>query len=236
MRLPNADYDDVMRRFQHAAERIPTPPELKPAVEALESGQYHEALKVAALHLSASRFSLRTNALRLSGIANARLERWEDSRQCWLSLYIEIPVAQNAVEIATTSVMAGNVEMGEKWVAKALELNSVDRTVPGLMVLTSYLTALTRAGQMKLAFPYLEELKKCYESLQITDSHFLSTRGVPFFETFLEKSAVIVREALDPEQGRAWYASMLPHLDANGCAELSAFLENWTSEKVSLDG
>jgi hypothetical protein len=129
--------------------------------------------------------------------------------------------------------MAGEIEWGEKWVAKALETNRAEPTVLGLGILTNYMTALTQTGHMKLAMPYLEELKKCYESFGITDSHFLWTRGVPFFETFLEKSTVIVQNVLNPEQAQAWYASMLPHLDESGRAQVTEWLAGWPTETTS---
>jgi hypothetical protein len=232
----DVDPEEAVRMFADAAQRVPPPPELLSAVEALEAEQYQLALDVAVPHISAERLSLRTDALRLAGLANARLERWGDSRQCWLSLYSESPSARHALEIATSSVMAGEVDIGEKWVAKAQELNTSDHTLRGLTIITGYLSALTRAGQMKLALPYLEQLKECYESSNTTDDHFLWSRGVPFFETFIEKSAVIVREVLDVEQGRAWYASMLPHLDERGREALNDFLSTWPREVVGTEG
>jgi hypothetical protein len=129
--------------------------------------------------------------------------------------------------------MAGEVARGEQWIAKALELNSAEPTVPGLTILTNFLTALTQTGQTKVAFPYLEQIKECYESLSITDSHFLWTRGVPFFETFLEKSSVITRAELGAEQAHAWYSSMLPHLDQSGREHLSEWLSTWGTETAS---
>jgi hypothetical protein len=232
LKLPSADPDEVIRKFAQAAQHITTPSELQSAVEDLEAGRYQAALDAAAPHMSSDRFGLRIDALRLAGLANARLEKWSDSRQCWLRLYTDVPTARHALEVATSSVMAGEVARGEQWIAKALELNSAEPTVPGLTILTNFLTALTQTGQLKVAFPYLEQVKECYESLSITDSHFLWTRGVPFFETFLEKSEVIVRSMLDPEQGHAWYATMLPHLDENGRQQLSEWLRTWCTETV----
>jgi hypothetical protein len=230
LRLPDADFDDVMRKFANAAQHIPTPPELHSAVEALESGRYLEVRDAAAPYVADARVSRRIHALRLSGLANARLESWNDSRQCYIALYSEVPTARNALEVATSSVMAGEIEWGEKWVAKSLEINSTEPTVPGMGILTGYIAALTQTGHMKLAMPYLEELKECYESFGITDSHFLWTRGLPFFEVFLEKSAVIVRAVLNPEQAHAWYASMLPHLDESGRAQVTEWLAEWFAE------
>jgi hypothetical protein len=129
--------------------------------------------------------------------------------------------------------MAGDVASGKEWVARALQMNANDRTVPGLTILTTYLTALRQTGHMKAAFPYLEQVKASYEGLGTTDSHFLWSRGVPFFETFLEKSESVVRAVLDPEQARTWYASMLPHLDESGRAQVTEWLGRWAAETSS---
>ncbi|WP_288379064.1 hypothetical protein [uncultured Massilia sp.] len=45
------------------------------------------------------------------------------------------------------------------------------------------------------------------------------------FTAFLEKSAEILDRVLDADAQRQWYAAMLPRLDEQGRAELSAWVE-----------
>jgi hypothetical protein len=235
LRLSEEKIEEVERKFGEAAERIPTPPELLEAVAALEHEQYLTALNVAAPHVESDRYCLRVDALRMAGIANSKLERWSEARQTYIALFKDEPAARNALQVATSSVMAGEIECGEEWVAKAMEMNQADRTVHGLGILTNFMTALIQTGHMKLALPYLEEVKKCYESLNITDSTFLWMRGVPFFGSFLEKSAVIIRATLEPAQARAWYESMLPHVDQPGKDMLNELLRAWPEQAIDSE-
>jgi hypothetical protein len=235
LRLLTGELDDVKRKFEEAAKRVPTPPELLEGVAALGDERYADALSVAAQHVSSDRYSLRVDARRMCGFANAKLERWTDASQAYIALFDEEPTARNAAEVASCSVMAGDIDSGEIWIAKALEMNRVDRTVPGMSILTNYISALMRKGCMTVAMPYLEQVKQCYESLNSTDSTFLWIRGVPFFESFLEKSAVIVHATLDPARAREWYESMLPHVDQAGKDMVVELLRSWPEQSVDQE-
>lgn len=231
LRLPGVDPDALLARWSQpiagttADTEWPTPPELAPAVALLQGEAYAEALAAASRHTGAEQPVVRTDALRICGIACSRLARWEEASSYWCSLFDQETSAHNALQVATSSVMAGALAAGIEWVDKAAALNAKSAELPGLQIWTNFVTALGRAGQEQAAMPYLEKIRQVYADLGITDPTFLHLRRVPFFSAFLENSRPLVRVALDREAGREWYASLLPSLDASGRQELSDWLE-----------
>jgi hypothetical protein len=233
LRFPGHDPEEVIRQYAQPAPGEtdspgmptgPSAPELSEAIENLEAERYEAALDSAAPHVIAPDRGLRVDAVRLSALATARLGRWNESRSFWVRLFDEEPTAHNALQVATASVMAGDVARGEEWIVKAKEINTVSQDVSGMLILTNFVTALTQSGQMNVAMRYLDEIKACYESLGMTDPTYLYIRKVPLFSAFLDNSKPVIRAALGQEQGKAWYTSMLPHLDDNGREELNGWL------------
>jgi hypothetical protein len=112
-----------------------------------------------------------------------------------------------------------------QWIAKARELNAASRKMSDLQIVTNFITALTRSGHAEQALPYLDEVRALYVSLGVTDPTMLYARQVPLFNVFLDNSLPVVHAALGVDHGRAWYTSMLPHLDQPGKEELTGWLD-----------
>jgi hypothetical protein len=234
LRLPGADPEAELQRIAQleahpTATASPpeqdTAPELLGAISDMDEGRFEAALAAVSPYLHSTEDSLRIDAVRLSALASARLGRWHESRSFWDALFNEEPTVDNALQVAASSAMAGDVARGEEWVARARQMNSTSQEMPEISILTTFVSALTQCGQMKAALPYLNEIKNVYVSIGVTDSTYLLVHGVPFFSGFLLHSAAVIRSALGLEQGEAWYRSMLPHLDEGGREELSAWLE-----------
>jgi hypothetical protein len=234
LRLPGADPEAVIQRIAQleplsaATASSPgqdTAPELLGAINDLDAGRFEAALAAVSPYVHATQDNLRIDAVRLSAMATAHLGRWNESLSFWDALFNEEPTVDNALQVAASSAMAGDVTRGEEWIAMARQMNAASHEIPEISILTTFVSALTQCGQMKAALPYLDEIKNFYVSLGVTDSTYLYTRGVPFFGGFLLNSAAAIRSALGFEQGEAWYRSMLPHLDESGREELSTWLE-----------
>lgn len=235
--LPGCDPEALLARWsQPAAEahsgELPTPPELLPALALLQAEAHAEALAAASKHVDAAQAARRTDALRICGIACSRLDRWDEASRYWRALFDHETSAHNALQVATSAVMAGALASGIEWVEKAAALNAKSAELPGLQVWTNFVTALGRAGQERAAMPYLEKIRQVYAELGTTDATVLYARRIPFFSAFLDNSRPLVRAALDRESGRQWYAALLPELDEGGRQELGAWLENEFGEGV----
>lgn len=234
LRLPDTDVDTLSVHLAamepsasghaHEAGR-PVAPVIAGALVHLEAERYAEALDAAAAHVSSDETGLRTDAMRICALACTRLARWDEAARFFGALFKDEPSAHDALQAATSSVMAGALPAGLGWMEQAQALNAASKEVPHMMLLTSFVTALKRSGQEAAAMPFIDQIRQAYTDLGSTDPTVLYASSMPFFGAFLSNSLQFVRAAFEPEQGRRWYAHMLPSLDPAGRAELSAWLE-----------
>ncbi|KUM03705.1 hypothetical protein KIF53_21505 [Chromobacterium subtsugae] len=206
------------------AEPQDAPPQLRAALDALQREEWQQALKLAQPHLEAKSASLRADAYRLCALASSRQMQWSTALSCWQKLFELEPSARNALQLASCSVMAGEVARGKAWLMKFDELNHASREVPCAAAYVNFIAALAQAGHARETLPYLAWLRELYRQLKITDDQFLQQRGVPFFPVFLENSWPLLRQCLDDQALLNWYAPMLADLDENGCAALRGWL------------
>ncbi|OVE45784.1 hypothetical protein CBW21_21645 [Chromobacterium violaceum] len=202
-----------------------TPPELAAAVDALQREDWPQALRLAQPHLEAKSAGLRADAYRLCALATSRQGQWRTSFSCWHKLFELEPSAHNALQLASASVMAGDVERGKAWLMKFDEINRVRREYSCAAAYVNFISALAQAGHARETLPYLTWLRELYRQLKITDDMFLHQRGVPFLHVFLENSWPLLLQCLNEKQVREWYGAMLADLDEDGCAALRRWLD-----------
>lgn len=206
------------------AQEAPTPVELEAALAAMQDGHFGAALLGAKPFVGAADVALRTDANRLCAISSSQLEKWADAATYFEAVFATERSAHNALQVATSKVMAGELAPGEQWLATAKAVNEETQDVSATLLHTNFISALKRAGFLAAARPYMEWVKQVYEAAHSTDPTFLTLRGVPFFESFLDQSAPVVDAVMDAEQAHAWYASMLAHIDQDGQDTLNAWL------------
>lgn len=233
LRLPDTDADQLIAHCTPATantgagkDATPAdPPELVAAIGHLVAGRLEEALAGAMPHAAAAQDQLRIDALRLCAMASARLGRWADAQRYWSALCDEEPGVFNALQTGCSCAMTGDTTRGEEWIAWARQRNITSHEMPDTQIVTSFISALTQSSQAARAMPYLDELRALYTGLGITDPTLLFVRRVPLFGIFLQNSLPVVHAVLGQEEGRAWYAAMLPHLDPPGRDTLGAWMD-----------
>lgn len=98
--------------------------------------------------------------------------------------------------LCTSAILNNEERIGLDALNKAIRFNRETKTdgegMPTPFMLLYATNALIDAGKYNLAFNQLNELAEVYGSMSITDSHFLYTRGVPFFEEFVKLAAKIL--------------------------------------------
>lgn len=154
----------------------------------------------------------------MCGVSLSRLSRWHEAFDHYHHLFELEDNAFNALQLATTSVMAGELLRGEAWFAKAVELNTQDSEMPPARLRTVYLSALENAGEYEASAPHLDWLAQGYMAMRITDDTFVWARGFPFFAEFLRKSQHLLSHALQGQDLKAWYERMAESLDEEGRA------------------
>lgn len=205
---------------QPAPEGPDIAPELGPALAAYQAGRPDEAVALAEPYLDRD-----VDAQRLCALAHSEAGRFEQAFPHWLALFEREPSAHNACQLASSSVMCGEVARGEAWLQKAHEINQQTEETSSARFLVSFIAALQQSGHLAEALPHLAVLRDLYGQLSITDSTFLYLRGLPFFSTFLQNSLPTL-EALQPrETVLAWYGELRGRLDEDGEAQLAAWME-----------
>lgn len=222
--VPDEELDALRASAEDTAAEA-DPLELADAITHLQAGRLDAAYAAAAPFVNAGESSLCCDANRICALACSQTGQWPRALDFWQALFARESSAHNALQVATTSVMAGQLEQGRDWGERALAMNAESREMPGVGIITNLMSAMTASNQHAAAMPYLEQLKDLYGELHITDSTFLYARGVPFFNVFLERSVDILERVMDADAQREWYAAMLPRLDAQGQAELRAWMD-----------
>ncbi|MBT0961443.1 hypothetical protein [Denitromonas iodatirespirans] len=194
----------------------PTPEALQPALAALQAGNSATALALAEGYRTHPDTHVSTDAVNLCALALSELKRWSEAYDAFLQLYERLPTAQNALQLATTSVMAGQLVRGQAWFDRAETINAQAREMPAPRLRTAFLSALEQAGEFEACEPHLAWLRSCYSTVSSTDSQILWNYGLPFFPEFLRKSLPLLRSHLDDAQLHAWYGVIRPQLDADG--------------------
>ena len=194
-------------------------PELAPALAAYQAGRHEAAIAGAAPH--AERLA---DAARLCALAYSAMDRYPEAFQYWLALFDKEPSAHNAVQLATTSVMCGEVERGEAWMQKAAQVNHETREQSDVAACVNFISALMQSGHLHEALPHLAWMRDVYGQVRITDSTFLYMRGIPFFPTFLEKSLEVLKATQPADAIASWYGVLTGRLDEEGEAQLTAWV------------
>jgi len=222
--VPEAELEALRAGAEDTAVE-PDPPELLKAIAHLQAGRLEAAIEAAAPFTTAEEARLYADANRICALACSQTEQWARANGYWQALFERETTAHNALQVATTAIMADQMEEGRAWAERALAMNAISHEMPGVSIITNLMSALIAVNRHAAAMPYLEQLKALYMELHITDSTYLYGHRVPFFSVFLEKSADILDHVLDADAQRQWYAAMLPHLDAQGQTNLSAWME-----------
>jgi tetratricopeptide (TPR) repeat protein len=208
--------DDNQPNDASDATNNPTPLELQPAVSAMEAGDHTLALGLARAYCQHPTPAVQADAHRLCALSHSGLRQWAEAFDDFHRLFDLEPTALNALQLATTSVMASQVLRGEAWYSRATEINQQSQEMPSPKLCTAYLSALDQAGEHEAAMQQLDWLAQAYQAIKITDDHALWMRGMPFLGEFLRRSLPIVLACKSPQDARAWYEGLGAHLDIAG--------------------
>lgn len=194
-------------------------PALAKALQAFKGGNLKRTLQLASARLDAG-----VDAYRLCALSLCGMNRYAEALPYWEKVFEHEPSAHNALQVATSTVMTGQVEAGEAWLEKFDQINHSSQEASPAGARTNFISALMQAGLGEYALPHLDWMRWAYTSLSITDTTFLYLRGVAPFSVFLELSLPLLRLRLSETEVVQWYQSMHEDLDADGQALLEAHI------------
>ncbi len=240
--LPVHEYDALADHIGNPASSPPTvpatessetPKELVPALAALQSDNFAEAIELANSYAHDSNHLIAADARRICAQAHARLSQWQESFGNYKRLFDLEPSALNALQLATTAVMSADTPLGDSWFERAQAININSNELPQGRLRTAYLSALEQAGDYAATRPHLDWLACAYRSVKVTDDHFVWARGLPFFGEFLKKSQPLLLACVPEHEVRAWYEALCPDLDEAGRAAVKQHLASLSRAEPS---
>jgi hypothetical protein len=225
-------YTAVMAHLQNpqaveqadASER-PTPVELQPALAAFKAENFNGAITLAKAHCQHPEVLVQADAHRLCALSSSELAQWDSAFEHFHALFALEATTHNALQLATTSVMAGELLRGQAWFEKAEQINAGSEDMPTAGLRTAFMSALENKGEMTALMPHIEWLGNAYRSVCVTDSHFLFMRGLPFFSVFLERSLPVLQANLAAPEVKKWYAQMSESVDDEGQVMINAHIQ-----------
>ncbi|UCF24195.1 MAG: hypothetical protein JSV72_01405 [Ralstonia sp.] len=198
-------------------------PELASALKAYQQGRHEAAIRAAAPYVDRL-----ADANRLCALSYSGMHRYPEAFPYWLALFNQEPSAHNALQLATTSVMCGEVDRGEAWLQKFDQINEQTHELSSVTGRTQFISSLKQSGHMAEALPYVAWVRDVYAHVRITDSHLLYMRGIPFFSSFLEVTLPVLRANMPDEAIVEWYGALSGQLDEQGEAQLAQWLQSLT--------
>lgn len=126
------------------------------------------------------------------------------------------------LNLATTAVMAKNLETGESAFRKALELQEKANN-PSAMFVFFYTAALSYAGQFEKAKGYLMPLMRAYSHLGVTDLTVLAGRGMPPLANTIELALSIFKGLGSAFDSKKYLDDFAKTLDREGRTLLTAY-------------
>lgn len=213
---PGADHSP--EASTNASEQVdrPTPPELQAAVAALQAENHASAITLASGQCQHPDPAVKADALRVCALAHSALAQWPQAFEAFHALFDLESTAHNALQLATTSVMCGELTRGQAWFDKAEDINVGSHEMPSPRLRTAYMSALEEAGETAALLPHLNWLAAAYKAVSTTDSNFLWMQGLPFLSTFLDKASPVLRDSLPREELVKWYRDLADGLDDEG--------------------
>ncbi len=191
----------------------------------LEEGKYQEIIAEIKEMADKSDGELDSELLKILGLTYFRQESYKLSQNVFIKQTKNSNNPNDWLNLLTASTMNKNIYLSEKVLKKTLYLyqkNADESSVPIAYIYFYYMQALKDVKEYEKAFKQLENLKKIYSKLVITDGTFLYLRGVPFFESTLDASKEIL-ENIEKDRVKKFIDELRKKVDEEGRQYLEEF-------------
>jgi tetratricopeptide (TPR) repeat protein len=216
---------DRRKQITPAADRAAEParsPELEEAWSALRDEQFDRAISLASQHLHRPP-PLGTEATKLVGLAEFRKADYRAAIPRLEHVARLTNKPEDWFNLCTSATMAGAIEVGVAALGRALSaLQQPDAQSPISMpqMRVHFAEALVQKCEFELAVEQIDELRKIYEQLRITDDTFVHIRGVPMLPHTMEVALSAFRGLGRSFPAREWISEFASRVDEDGARYL----------------
>jgi tetratricopeptide (TPR) repeat protein len=187
--------------------------------ESMDQQNYPDVLKRTAPLMKSESEEIKYTACHLAGVANFHLGNYKDAQKLAEIVADKWDDANSWLSVITSSALAGDIEKSEAALNKAYEAQKrADFTDhPSFAFIRFYYAnALFDAGAYEKSLEQLEELKKVYCKLKITDDHYLYTNGTPFFTDTLNLAKKVFSALQTDFTSSQWLEELQDCVDDDG--------------------
>ncbi|MGC1378794.1 MAG: hypothetical protein WA821_21360 [Anaerolineales bacterium] len=193
--------------------------ELASARNAFAKEKFDVAIAKAKPFLDSAISDIKLEAAALTGLANFQKKEFEKAQSCFQMVVESSHKAEDWFNLLTSSTMAGDFATAQVAFQKTVEYRKAGEdpeeiSIP--FIIFYYACALRDKKKWDTALEQIEELRKIYEQLAITDDTFVSIRGVPFLSDTLQVALDVFRGLGDKFNADKWLNSFAKKLDADG--------------------
>jgi tetratricopeptide (TPR) repeat protein len=192
---------------------------LQEARELLDSGDLDGCLRAAGPFLEGAAPGSAREANRLVGLCRFRQRDYQASLQHFREAARESPEAIDWFNLASAELMAARPDGAEEAFQKAMDCQEASGYTqqPGVpFMMYFFMSALSKEGFQERAFGHLEELRKLYEAMKITDDTFVYVRGIPFLSQTMEAALPVLSSVMSRAEALEWLRSFSRRLDNAG--------------------
>ncbi len=187
--------------------------------ELYDNQNYDDVIKKAQSLINDENVDIASEAKLRSALSYFRKGEYKDS----MLLFEDLALLKNDVlswyNVTQSAILSNEIQKGKDAFNKALELQRLSEfnqypRVPKMRY--DYAGALCIVGLFNEAVEQLNELKKIYMKLEITDDNFLFLRGVPFFSHTLDLANKVFTGLGMISSLSDWLEELKQHVDDNG--------------------
>jgi tetratricopeptide (TPR) repeat protein len=205
--------------------------ELRLAIEVEQD--FDKAIELAVPFLNSHDAELRRQAKRFIALSTFRKGDYVAAVEHFRELAADSTEAGDWFNVATSATLEGDIEFGEQAFEKALRCQvaanySQQPSVPFMR--QWYACALRDQKQFWRSLAQIEELRKIYEQLKITDDTFVYIRGVPCLSHTMDVAIDVFRGLGDSFDGVYWIESFQEKLDEEGRSYLDDIKKRLTGQ------
>lgn len=195
------------------------PLELVSARTSLEAGDSASCIREATPFLADRNPGIAREANRLAGLGRFRSGEYQESLPFFEAAATGSDQAIDWFNLASAATLASEPDFAENAFRKALDCQEASGytqqpSVPFMMYI--FMFTLSKEGFQERAFRHLEELRKIYEAMKITDDTFVYLRGVPFLSQTMEAAIPVLRSVMSRIEAAGWLRSFSSRLDNAG--------------------
>lgn len=187
--------------------------------ELLQNEKYEELIPEAKKLLGHKSALIAKDANKLMGMSLFRQAKYQESLPYFQKATEYNPEINDWFNIITSATLSKNLEVGRNAFDKAvkLQLDSGHKEQPSIPFMRRYYAcALRDIGEFELALEQINELRKIYEQLKITDTTFLYIRGVPFLSHTMDVAVDVFNGLGVNINAQEWIDSFSSKLDEDG--------------------